>query len=114
MKDHFRSSRIALFLTLSLVLGGVIAFAEEEPSISFMEYHNEEFNVRIDYPEDWEMQEKFMGTVAIFLSPQESSTDQFRENLNVITQDLSEQPTTLDEYAQTSLAQIKQLMTDFK
>ncbi len=114
---HFKTKLllgIYMLLITTIVLSGVVSFAEEETGISLEQYNNAEFNLNINYPSDWEVQENFMGTVAIFLSPQESPTDQFRENLNIVTQDLTQQPMTLDEYFETSIAQIKQLMTDFQ
>ncbi len=55
-----------------------------------------------------------MGVVAAFLSVKESSDDLFQENLNIIIQDLTAQPMTLDEYNNLSLEQIKILITDFE
>lgn len=53
-----------------------------------------------------------MGTAAIFLSPHESASDVFRENLNVLVQDISAQPMTLSEYTDMSVDQISQFITD--
>ena len=53
-----------------------------------------------------------MGSVAAFLSPQESASDIFQENLNLIVQDLSTQPMTLQEYTELSVGQVEQFITD--
>ncbi|MFH1402606.1 MAG: PsbP-related protein [Patescibacteria group bacterium] len=81
---------------------------------TYQNYVNQDFNIKLSYPDIYELQEGLMGTVAVFLSPKESSTDLFQENLNVIVQDLSAQPMTLDEYNDLSLGQIETLITDSK
>ena len=81
---------------------------------AYKNYVNQDFNIKLSYPDSYELQEGLMGTVAVFLSEKESSTDLFQENLNVIVQDLSAQPMTLDEYNDLSLGQIETLITDSK
>lgn len=75
-------------------------------------YENKAYGIKINYPSDWARNEGSMGTVAMFLSPLESSSDTFRENVNIIVQDLSAQPMTLKEYTDLSLAQIGEFVTD--
>ena len=82
--------------------------------MKFLTYTNHDHGVEILYPMDWEILENFMGTIASFLSPQESPKDDFRENLNILVQDLTNQPMTIEEYTQLSLAQLEQIMTKFK
>ncbi|MFH1563605.1 MAG: PsbP-related protein [Nitrospirota bacterium] len=78
----------------------------------FSTYNNPGDGIRIKYPKDWTKQEKIMGMNVIFSSPLESDSDTFQENVNVIVQDLSAQPMTLDEYTKLSLEQVKQIVTD--
>ena len=75
-------------------------------------YSNAAENLEIDYPADWELQEGFMGTVAVFLSPAESEADLFQENLNIGTQDLSATPMSLASYTEINVLQIEELITD--
>jgi len=112
-------------LTL-LVLGGVLLSgcvgqegAEEpqppEPELTkdFLTYENPTHGIRIKYPKDWTMQEGFMGTVVVFLSPKADASDVFQENLNVGVEDLSGVSITLDEYTELTIDQMGQFITDF-
>jgi eukaryotic-like serine/threonine-protein kinase len=78
----------------------------------FQTYDSSAYGIRIKYPSDWTKNEQVMGTVAAFLSSQESASDIFQENLNVIVQDLSTQPMTLEEYTELSVGQVEQFITD--
>jgi len=82
--------------------------------MEFNTYKNEEFGFQISYPLEWEIAEDFMGSVVMFLSPQETSEDTFRENLNIMVQDLTAQPMTLEQYTEISMGQFRQIVTDFK
>lgn len=82
--------------------------------MKFLTYSNQTHGVEILYPMEWEILENFMGTVVSFLSPQESAKDDFRENLNVLVQDLTAQPMTIEDYTQLSLMQLEQVITKFK
>jgi len=53
-----------------------------------------------------------MGAVVVFFAPTEGPSDIFQDNVNIIVQDLSAQPMTLDEYTELSLGQIEQFITD--
>lgn len=81
---------------------------------SFVKYENAEKGLSIAYPDDWRMQENVMGTVVMFLSPTESETDTFSENVNVVTQDLSKSPMSLDDYTDLNLQQLGTVISDFK
>ena len=53
-------------------------------------------------------------TTVLMLSPLEDKNDKFRENFNIVIQDLSKQPMNLDDYTTLSLGQIKQYFTNEK
>ena len=67
-----------------------------------------ENNYEISYPESWTKQQK--GTAIFFLSPKGNEKDLFQENVNVIVQDLSSQPMTLEEYTNLTKNQITQAL----
>lgn len=72
-----------------------------------------ESDYSIQYPIDWELnQSGQMGTSFILFSPVSSNQDQFRENVNLLIQDLTEHNLDLDEYVKISEGQIKTLITD--
>lgn len=62
----------------------------------------------ISYPESWTKQQK--GTATFFLSPKENEKDLFQENVNVMVQDLSSQPMTLEDYTNLTRRQIIQAL----
>lgn len=67
----------------------------------------------IQYPEKWELNKSdLMGTSFILLSPLTSETDQFRENVNLIIQDLTGHNIDLNKFVEISESQIKTLVTD--
>jgi hypothetical protein len=67
----------------------------------------------IQYPANWELNEEgLMGTSLILLSPVLHKDDAFRENVNLLIQDLSSYPMTLDEYAKFSTSQIETMIED--
>lgn len=69
----------------------------------------------IRYPTDWELnQSGQMGSSFILSAPQESVKDPFRENCNLIIQDLSAYDIDLDEYTRISEEQIESLITNSK
>ncbi len=83
-----------------------------QPSSNFLTYDNTTYRIRIKYPSEWTKSEGISGLTVAFLSPIESSSDNFRENLNVIVGNFT-QSMTLDEYIDFSINQLKKEITDF-
>lgn len=72
-----------------------------------------ENNYTIQYPPTWELnQSKEMGTNFVLFSPVENSEDQFRENVNLLIQDLTGKNIDLDRYTEISEGQIKTMITN--
>ena len=70
-------------------------------------------NFSIAYPLLWELNtEGGYGTKFFLFSPLTSSADQFRENINLIIEDVSKQNMTLADYTIASKQQIKNGMPD--
>ena len=69
----------------------------------------------INYPKDWELNEsRQMGTSFILFSPLSSQQDRFRENVNLVIQDLKGYNIDLEKYVEISEGQIKTIVTDGK
>lgn len=67
----------------------------------------------INYPSAWHLdQSKQYGTSFILFSPLESDGDKFKENINLIIQDLGKSNIDLDKYAEISEEQVKTLTTN--
>lgn len=72
-----------------------------------------ESDYSIEYPPTWELQMPgLMGTSFILFSPVVSEDDQFRENVNMMVQDVSGLDIDLDAYVDISVEQIKTLITE--
>src|SRR5690606_13367283 len=66
-----------------------------------------EDNYTIEYPSDWTLdQSGRMGTTFIVMTDLVSADDRFRENINLIIQDLSASPMTLSEYVELTQSQL--------
>lgn len=61
-------------------------------------------NFEISYPASWQKQEQ--ANAVYFLSPKENEKDMFQENVNLMLQDLSQQPMNLEQYTELSKKQI--------
>jgi hypothetical protein len=62
---------------------------------------------KIQYPNKWTIDTSgMMGSEFFIFSPKESANDKFRENVNLIVQDISGQNIDLDKYAQISKDEI--------
>lgn len=69
----------------------------------------------IQNPDNWELNtEKSMGTSFIIFSEQTSSEDKFRENINLIIQNLEGYNLNLDDYVAISEEQISKMVTNGK
>jgi hypothetical protein len=67
----------------------------------------------IQYPSDWEPDQSGRGgSNLILFSPVESPSDHFRENVNLIIQDLTGVKMDMDQYTTLSLKQIKDYFKD--
>jgi len=85
-------------------------FAQTAPSL---EKTFKENNFKIQYPETWELNtSKSMGTEIILFSPLENTEDKFRENVNVLIQDLTGQNIDLKKYKQITDDQLVQMATN--
>lgn len=70
-------------------------------------------NYLIQYPSEWKLnQSGLMESTFILFSPLESSQDQFRENVNLLIQDLSSSNLDLDLYAEISEGQLKKMINN--
>lgn len=69
----------------------------------------------IQYPESWDLNKsRQMGMSFIILSKLASKQDKFKENVNLMIQDLTGQNINLDRYVQISEGQISTMLTNVK
>jgi hypothetical protein len=75
-------------------------------------YYNRDKGFSIKVPAGWDIEEKKMNTDIIAVSPAEGPDDTFRENFNVLVEEL-ERSLSTDEYYQKGIPLFKQFATDF-
>jgi len=70
-------------------------------------------NYVIQYPDKWDLDtSKQFGTAFILFSPLESPKDQFKENVNLLSQSLQGQNIDLDQLSEMTLEQLKKMITN--
>lgn len=70
-------------------------------------------NYSLQYPSNWELdQSGKMGTSLFLLSPPENDKDQFKDNVNLIVQDLTGRNIDLDKFVEISEEQVKTMITN--
>jgi len=80
-----------MFITISISIISCSSFNWET-------YSDSVNKLSIQYPDNWTKEVR--GNSVLFLSPLESSGDHFKENVNFMLQDLSQQELTLEEYTE--------------
>lgn len=108
---------LTLILLISIVANGQTTTKQESGNNHLQTIIDwkllDQANYSIQYPQTWELnQSGQMGLSFIFLSPLESDKDKFRENVNLLIQDLSGRNIDLNKYTEISEGQIKTLVTN--
>lgn len=81
--------------------------------VTWENYQSDFFDIK--YPTNWEVNESgLMGASLILFAPLEGKEDQFRENVNIMKQDLSALNMDLDQFTKLSEEQINTLATNSK
>ncbi|HEY4110004.1 PsbP-related protein [Puia sp.] len=60
----------------------------------------------VNYPKEWK--QTAFGNAIAFMSPRADDKDLFQENVNIMVQDLSAQPVTLEQYTELTRKQLKE------
>ena len=99
-----------LFISTLILATCLSAFAQDS---GWKELSRKDYSIQ--YPANWDSDESGqMGTSFILFSPPSSAKDKFRENVNLLIQDLSGYDMDLDAYVELSESQIKTMVTDGK
>ena len=106
---------IKILISLLLLTFTVSGQTEESKAINPKWKLFEGANYTLQYPPEWELNTNgTMGTTLILFSPVESSHDQFKENVNLLIQDLTGHNIDLDKYSEISEEQISKMITNSK
>jgi hypothetical protein len=102
--------KIKLAVLLSLVSWMIQAQSSTNAS-DWLTLNEKEFSV--SYPKDWDLDQKGqMGTSFILFSKPSSPQDLFRENVNLLIQNLAGININLDKYVEISEEQIKTMIAN--
>ena len=102
------------FLLLSVTVFGQSSIKETGNKTKLNDWKTfDQAAYTIQYPSTWELnQSEQMGTSFILFSPLESEKDQFKENVNLLIQDLAGYHVDLNEYTEITEGQIKTMVTN--
>jgi len=82
-------------------------------SDTFIGYSSIQYGISIDYPSNWEVTEDLTGVIVSFSSLYENLQDEITENLNIVFEDLSLSPVSLDSYMEISLQQLESVVDGY-
>ncbi len=108
MKVHYMTKLLAFLIFSASAFGQ----SKSKDTTTNNEWKTlEAFNYSIQYPPTWVLDESGRGgTSFVVLSPVESDSDIFRENVNLLIQDLSGKNIDLNKYTEISESQIKTMI----
>lgn len=99
------------YIFIALVIASQISFAQTVKDWKTLT----KSDFSISYPDSLQLDtSKLMDTSFFLFTKQTSATDNFKENINLIVQDLGGQKINLKQYTELSKKQIKQLITNSK
>ena len=85
----------------------------QRPTIESRTYTNSEYNFSIDYPEDWDVLEDYMGMVFAFMGPLVLE-ETYYVNINLAAEQLPYEDMKLKDYGKAVELNTKRTSTDYK
>src|ERR1035437_4578073 len=102
-----------IFISLLFVLLCTHAKSQQNKETGWLTLKQKDYSIK--YPNNWELDQSGQsGTTFILLSVLEMAEDLFRENINLITQDLNGKNINLAKYTEISVEQIKTMIPNSK
>jgi hypothetical protein len=100
-------------LYLAFLVALLASCKSEEGAIDTSNWETYEgANYTIKYPQDWTLDVDGMMNTSFFISSPLGGDDTFSENINLLTQDLTRFPMSLDEYVELSINQVETLVPE--
>ncbi|MGL5077075.1 MAG: PsbP-related protein, partial [Waterburya sp.] len=107
---------IWVLLSLPFVVAAIIIFVglhqnSQDTFIPDAKYTNEDYQFSLKYPQTWserQIDDPITGEIVVFTSPKETDADPFAEKVYIAVENLSSEPTNLEQYRQTVLDRINQ------
>ncbi len=91
---------------IGLVLVGAVGWFYLQ-QFRTLSYENSRYGFALKYPAAWSFAEDLAGAAAVFVSPKENALDIFQENVNVVVQDISQHPMSLNKYTEMAVTQMQ-------
>jgi len=111
--------KIQKLLVLILAINAIVCGQSQSGKSENQDSISAEWKLLIDdkfeikYPSDWDVDKNGqMGTSFFLFSPLSDESDKFKENVNLLIQDLTGHNLTLDQFVELSNNQIKTMVTD--
>lgn len=102
----------AILLGLLLTLGGKFVLGQTDIS-AWKTIEKQHYS--LSYPPEWLLdQSGQLETELFLLSPLDNASDDFQENINLVTQNVDEFGVDLSGYVELCFSQLRQLVTNFK
>ncbi len=108
--------RVAIAVLLATVIVTLLQFKPRKEIVLNREYENYADEIKIKYPENWvrqDIENAITQEVVTFISPKQSNTDKFTENVTIRVENLVK-PLTLEEYTNLLIKEIKNNQPDAK
>jgi len=103
--------KISISLLLLILIGSDSVFAQKIDSLKSNAWKTVEKGYKIQFPGNWTFDDSGKsGSTFFILSPKEDEKDEFRENVNLIIQDLGESGYDLKKFMELTEDQIKSLV----
>jgi hypothetical protein len=85
-----------------------------KPAGSFVSYENEELDLHIEYPEEWQIAERQTLQTILFVSPETEVEGAFRSNVSIGVQVLVSPQMSLQDYTDAFLSQAPAQLAGFR
>lgn len=94
-----------LIITIALMVSGSVIMAQDISKESMQTFTSK--GITIKYPASWKNDTSgFMGSTCFVYAPADDSADKFRENINIVIQELKGMNIDLEQYKEISEKQI--------
>ena len=107
-------TKMKISFIIFIVFFSITAIGQDSSRTAW-KVHTEGSLVRLSFPPDWQINNRFPGVVFYLFSPKEDSTDNFSQNLNLYEDPSDKVKTvTVEGYADSSLAVIRSQLEEFE
>jgi hypothetical protein len=96
---------VAVIILLSI-------FFLRSKEVKMKKHVNKKDGYSMKYPVKWKKYDNYNGTSVTFVAQKNTALDTFNENVNIVVQDLSRRPLSLNKYTEVAVGQMKAIFKD--